>query len=338
MSAIASSVRGRLQRGVPLAPFTSWRVGGPADWLFVPEDVEDLAHFLAETTPVLPRTFLGLGSNVLVRDGGIAGVVIPLTGTLNQRLRIDEERVELGAGLAAAQAARFCAQQGLIGAEFLAGIPGTVGGALAMNAGAWGGEIWPLVEWVETMDATGVRHLRSVQDFSVSYRTVTGPGNEYFLRTVLRLQPGPVESAQQRIQALLRERAEKQPLGVPSCGSVFRNPPGGHAAILIEQAGLKGLRCGAAEVSRKHANFITHDGTATAAAIEWLIAAVQERVEAHSGIRLQPEVRVLGRKTRAQAPCASHSHPEGETWPEDQNATEVPERLGRKEVSDDSTV
>ena len=299
MSAVANlRVRGRLERDVTLAPLTSWRVGGPADWLFEPEDADDLAYFLAAIPDSLPRMVLGLGSNVLIRDGGIEGAVIHLAGTLNQRLRVDPERVELGAGLACAQAARFCANAGLTGAEFLAGIPGTVGGALAMNAGAWGGEIWPLVDWVETMDGHGLRRVRTPVDFTVGYRQARGADGELFLRTVLHLQPGDPSAAKERIQGLLRERAERQPLGLPSCGSVFRNPEGGHAAALIEQAGLKGLRHGAAEISRKHANFITHDGSATAADIEWLIAAAQQAVQAKFGIRLEPEVRILGRQEK----------------------------------------
>jgi len=299
LSAVANlRVRGRLERNVTLAPLTSWRVGGPADWLFEPEDVDDLAHFLAAIPESLPRRVLGLGSNVLIRDGGLEGVVIHLAGTLNQRVRVDEQRVELGAGLACAQAARFCANEGLTGAEFLAGIPGTVGGALAMNSGAWGGEIWSLVDWVETMDGCGLRRIRTPADFVIGYRQALGAEGELFLRTVLRLQPGEVAAARARIQGLLRERSERQPIGLPSCGSVFRNPEGGHAAALIEQAGLKGLRRGAAEVSQKHANFITHDGSASAADIEWLIEAVQREVQAKFGVRLQPEVRVLGRQEK----------------------------------------
>lgn len=294
------TVRGRLERDVLLAPLTSWRVGGPADWLFQPEDADDLAHFLASIPGTLPRIVLGLGSNVLIRDGGLEGVVIHLAGSLNQRLRLDPERVELGAGLACAQAARYCAAEGLTGAEFLAGIPGTVGGALAMNAGAWAGEIWPLVDWVEVIDPSGLRHMRGPADYRIGYRSVEGGAGEFFLRAVLRLTPGDPEAGRARIQALLRERAAKQPQGVPSCGSVFRNPEGAHAAALIEQAGLKGLRRGGAEISRKHANFLTHDGTATAADIEGLIHEVQARVEARFGVRLQPEVRVIGRQ-EAQA-------------------------------------
>jgi UDP-N-acetylmuramate dehydrogenase len=299
LSAVANlRVRGRLERDVMLAPLTSWRVGGPADWLFEPEDADDLAYFLAAIPESLPRMVLGLGSNVLIRDGGIEGVVIHLAGALNQRLRVDPERVELGAGLACAQAARFCANEGLTGAEFLAGIPGTVGGALAMNAGAWGGEMWPMVDWVETMDAHGLRRVRTPADYAIGYRQAHGAEGELFLRTVLRLQSGDSSAVKERIQGLLRERSERQPLGLPSCGSVFRNPEGGHAAALIEQARLKGLRHGAAEISRKHANFITHDGSATAADIEWLIEAAQEAVQTKFGVRLEPEVRILGRQEK----------------------------------------
>jgi UDP-N-acetylmuramate dehydrogenase len=290
----SDALRGRLQHHAPLAPLTSWRVGGAAEWLFEPADAEDLAHFLAQIPAATPRTVLGLGSNVLIRDGGIDGVVIHLAGALNQRLRLDPERVELGAGLAGAQAARFCAAEGLVGAEFLAGIPGTIGGALAMNAGAWGGEIWPLVDWVETTDLQGLRRIHCPGDFRIGYRRVEGAEGLIFLRAVLRLRSGDPRAARERIQSLLRERSLKQPLGLPSCGSVFRNPPGGHAAVLIEGAGLKGLRRGGAVVSEKHANFITHDGTASAADIEWLIQEVQARVEAQAGVRLEPEVRILG--------------------------------------------
>ncbi|MGM0552760.1 MAG: UDP-N-acetylmuramate dehydrogenase [Pseudomonadota bacterium] len=290
--------RGRLEADAPLAPLTSWRVGGPAEWLFRPADREDLAALLAARSarvPALPVTFLGLGSNVLIRDGGIAGLVVHLCGTLNERRRLEGHRVALGGGLACAQAARFCAREGLVGPEFLAGIPGTMGGALAMNAGAWGGEIWPLVESVTTIDTAGVVRERRPDAYRVSYRRVEGPPGEWFIGCVLHLGPGDPQAGTERIRALLRERSEKQPLGVPSCGSVFRNPPDDHAARLIEAAGLKGLRRGAAEVSSRHANFITHAGDAQASDIEDLIETIQAEVAARFGIRLEPEVRILGR-------------------------------------------
>lgn len=298
MRPFARAPRGRLTANAPLAPLTSWRVGGPADWLFRPADLPDLAAALADHArhaPEMPVTFLGLGSNVLVRDGGIEGLVVHLCGVLNERRRLDEGRVALGAGLACAQAARFCAREGLVGTEFLAGIPGTIGGALRMNAGAWGGEIWPLVERVTTVDAAGERRERTPADYHIGYRSVEGPQGEWFTGCILHLEAGDPAAGTARIRELLRERGEKQPLGLPSCGSVFRNPPGDHAARLIEAAGLKGLRRGAAEISPRHANFITHDGTARAADIEWLIRRAQAEVEARSGVRLEPEVRLLGR-------------------------------------------
>ena len=295
--------RGELRARAPLAPLTSWRAGGVADWLFRPADRDDLAHLLAalaQRAPDLPITFLGLGSNVLIRDGGIAGLVVHLQGVLAERERLEGDRVFLGGGLACAQAARFCAREGLVGAEFLAGIPGTVGGALQMNAGAWGGETWPLVESVEVIDRAGRRSTRAPDAFRVGYRRVQGsdPGERlWFTGATLRLSPGDPEAGTRRIRELLRERSAKQPLGQPSCGSVFRNPDGDHAARLIEAAGLKGLRSGAAEVSSVHANFITHDGTARAADIERLIDTVRNTVEQRFGVRLEPEVRILGRFT-----------------------------------------
>ena len=296
--------RGRLEAQAPLAPLTSWRVGGPADWLFRPADREDLAALLAARAahaPDLPLTFLGLGSNVLVRDGGIAGLVVHLCGVLNERRRLDGHRVALGGGLACAQAARFCAREGLVGPEFLAGIPGTMGGALAMNAGAWGGEIWPLVESVTTIDSAGVVRERRPEAYRIGYRRVEGPAGEWFIGCVLHLGPGDPQAGTERIRALLRERGEKQPLGVPSCGSVFRNPPDDHAARLIEAAGFKGLQRGAAEVSSRHANFITHAGDASAADIESLIETIQAGVAARFGVQLEPEVRILGRPSSTRS-------------------------------------
>ncbi|WP_018864695.1 MULTISPECIES: UDP-N-acetylmuramate dehydrogenase [Thioalkalivibrio] len=293
----AHAPRGQVRPEAPLAGLTSWRVGGPADWLFRPVDRADLVSALADHArhaPAMPVTFLGLGSNVLIRDGGIEGLVVHLSGVLNERERLEGNRVQLGAGLACAQAARFCAREGLVGGEFLAGIPGTLGGALRMNAGAWGGEIWPLVESVSTVDAGGQEHQRQPGEYRIGYRSVEGP-DEWFTGCVLQLEPGDPAAGTARIKELLRERSQKQPLGLPSCGSVFRNPPGDHAARLIEAAGLKGLRHGGAEISPKHANFITHDGSAQAADIEWLLRHAQSEVERRFGVRLEPEVRLLGR-------------------------------------------
>ncbi|MFP4246242.1 MAG: UDP-N-acetylmuramate dehydrogenase [Halochromatium sp.] len=305
----AGRPRGTLLLNEPLGRYTSWRVGGPAKRLYRPADQQDLACFLAGLDADEPLFWLGLGSNLLISDAGFPGTVIHLQGCLNaitpcsgsdgsgsQRSAGEAAAATLRveAGASCAKLARFASRQGLVGAEFLAGIPGTMGGALAMNAGAWGGETWPLVKRVRTIDRQGQIRTRARSAFSAGYRQVTGPEGEWFLDADLLLARGDTAAAQARIRALLERRAATQPIGLPSCGSVFRNPPGDHAARLIEAAGLKGRRLGGAEVSPKHANFIINLGTATASEIANLIALVQDRVEDHSGVRLQPEVRRLG--------------------------------------------
>ncbi|HHJ12699.1 MAG TPA: UDP-N-acetylmuramate dehydrogenase [Chromatiales bacterium] len=286
--------RGELLEHEPLARYTTWRVGGPADRLYRPADLIDLQLFLSRLPADEPITFIGLGSNLLVRDGGIRGTVIAMQGALNEMKRLDEERIYLQAGVSCARAARFAAAEGLVGLEFLAGIPGTVGGALAMNAGAFGGETWPLVESVETLDRQGLLHRRGPEDYEIGYREVRGPADEWFVSATFRLQAGDTEAARARIRGLLDERNRRQPIGKASCGSVFRNPPGDHAARLIEACGLKGECIGGACVSDKHANFIINTGAATAADIEALIRLVQETVERERGVRLQPEVHIVG--------------------------------------------
>ena len=296
-SAVAGStgLRGSLRQDAPLAPYTSWRVGGPARCLYVPADLEDLAAFLASLPPGEPVFWLGLGSNVLVRDGGIPGTVILTAGALGRIELTAEGRVRVEAGVACAKVARFAARRGLEGAEFLAGIPGTMGGALVMNAGAWGGETWALVDRVETLDRAGRLRERPAADYRPAYRTVRGPSGEWFAAAHLRLPAGDPSAATARIRDLLRRRAESQPLGQPSCGSVFRNPPGDFAGRLVESCGLKGLRVGGAGVSEKHANFIVNLGGATAADIEALVRRVRDTVERTHGVRLETEVKVVGR-------------------------------------------
>ncbi len=285
----------RLRENVPLRSLTYWRVGGPSDRLFEPADVDALADYLASQPPAEPVTWLGLGSNVLVRDGGVRGTVVRTPPGLNEIEQVGDDEVVAGAGVAGAKLARFCARNGLREAAFFAGIPGTLGGALAMNAGAWGGETWAHVVAVSTLDRSGQRHERGPSDYDIGYRRVSGPSDEWFLSARLRFPAGG-DPAQlnERIRALLAQRAESQPTGVASCGSVFRNPPGDHAARLIDAAGLKGLRVGGAHVSEKHANFIINDDGARAADIETLVATVRERVAAASGIWLEPEVRIIG--------------------------------------------
>ena len=293
-------LRGELSHGVPLSDYTSWRVGGVAKQLYRPADSRDLIGFLQQLDAAEPLLWLGLGSNLLIRDGGFNGTVIATQGCL-ERLELQPDGLLYSeAGVSCAKVARFAARQGRVGIEFLAGIPGTMGGALAMNAGAFGGETWDAVAWVETVDRQGCVCRRDPSQFEVGYRSVKGAAGEWFLSTGLQIRPGDVAAGQQKIKQLLARRAETQPIGLPSCGSVFRNPAGDHAARLIEAAGLKGERIGGAVVSEKHANFIINSGAATANDIESLICLVRDRVEAASGVRLQTEVHMVGERRQTR--------------------------------------
>jgi len=287
-------LRGNLLENEPMARHTTWRVGGPAEHYYQPADVADLALFLRQLPANEPLTWVGLGSNLLVRDGGIRGTVIATSGLLNGIERIDENHVRVESGVSCAKVARFCAREGLAGAEFLCGIPGTVGGALAMNAGCFGGETWQRVESVETMDRHGQLHQRTPADYQVSYRHVVGPEGEWFVAAVLRLVPGEAEQLLAENKKLLERRGSSQPTQQPNAGSVFRNPEGDYAARLIETAGLKGRCIGGACVSEKHANFIVNTGNARAADIETLIGMVREEVERVHGVVLQTEVHITG--------------------------------------------
>lgn len=286
--------RGELRLNESLSGYTSWRVGGPADRLYKPADLQDLCDYLSRQPVEESLTWIGLGSNLLVRDGGIRGTVIALQGQLNELQRLEGQRVRIEAGVSCAKAARFSAREGLVGLEFLAGIPGTVGGALAMNAGAFGGETWERIVAVETVDHQGVLHRRTPDEYNIAYRTVTGPEAEWFVAAEFDLEQGDAEAALSQIKGLLEKRNASQPIGSPSCGSVFRNPEGDFAGRLIEAAGLKGYCIGGACVSEKHANFILNQEEARAADIEALILHVQEQVLKQSGVRLNPEVRIIG--------------------------------------------
>jgi UDP-N-acetylmuramate dehydrogenase len=283
----------RLSHNEPMAKHTSWRVGGPADIFFKPENIDDLAAFLRTLDRSVAVCFIGLGSNLLVRDGGVRGAVIATHGALDEIEQRSPTDVWIGAGVACAKVAKQCIKWGLGPAEFFAGIPGTVGGALAMNAGAFGGETWPHVIEVETIDRAGTRRRRPASDYQVAYRHVVGPAGEWFLGAYFRFELKPGVSHDD-VRVLLARRKESQPIGELSCGSVFTNPLGDHAARLIEASGLKGYRIGGARVSEKHANFIINDGTARAADIERLIEFVQSTVLAEQGVRLSTEVRMIG--------------------------------------------
>jgi UDP-N-acetylmuramate dehydrogenase len=290
---MAAPEKARLLHGEPMARHTSWRVGGPADLYFKPRSRDELVDFLRRLDPGVPVHWVGLGSNLLVRDGGVRGAVIVTAGCLEHLRHLGDGLVEAEAGVPCTVLARHCARWQVGPAEFFAGIPGTVGGALTMNAGAFGGETWSHAVEVEVVNRRGEVSRRSPQDYQVSYREVRGPRGEWFLSARFRFDPTRPTSME-RVRALIAERQAKQPLGMPSCGSVFRNPPGDFAGRLIEAAGLKGFRIGGAQVSEKHANFIINTGRATAADIEALIGHVQAAVEKAHGVRLAPEVHVLG--------------------------------------------
>ena len=292
--AVAQEFALRVRREEPMSRHTSWHVGGAAEVFFHPRARAELAAFLRTLADDVPIQWVGLGSNLLVRDGGLKGVVISTHGTLDRLDQLSQTDVYGEAGVACARVAKQCVKWGLGPAEFFAGIPGTLGGALAMNAGAFGGETWRHVVTVETIDRRGQEHTRAAGEFNVSYRQVTPPvPEEWFVAAKLSFERSPgVNEAQ--VRELLERRKASQPIGEWSCGSVFTNPPGDHAARLIDTAGLKGLRIGGASVSRKHANFMINHGQATAADLERLIQHVQDTVERVHGVRLHPEVRVVG--------------------------------------------
>jgi UDP-N-acetylmuramate dehydrogenase len=283
----------RVKRNEPMSKHTSWHVGGPADLFFSPLDATDVSAFLQGLKPGTPVMWIGLGSNLLVRDGGIRGAVIETHGIFDELERRSDNDVWCGSGVACAKLAKQCIKWGLGPAEFFAGIPGTLGGALAMNAGAFGGETWRHVVSVATIDRNGVRHERPASDYTVGYRHVEGPKDEWFLGALLRFELRPGVSNDD-IRQLLAKRKATQPIQEWSCGSVFTNPLGNHAARLIEACGLKGFRIGGARVSEMHANFIVNDGTASAADIEQLIRHVQQTVEQKHAVRLNTEVRIVG--------------------------------------------
>lgn len=290
----ADALRGTLRVDEPMARHTSWRVGGLADRYFEPADIDDLATMLASLPAAEPLFWIGLGSNLLVRDGGLRGTVINTVNLASMDWSA-ENTLDVEAGVPCPKVARQTARAGFTGAEFLCGIPGTMGGALAMNAGAFGGETWNIVEQVSVIGRDGQLRSRRRGEYSVSYREVRGPQpEEWFIAARLRVTPDAERGGEARIRALLARRSETQPTGVPSCGSVFRNPQNDFAGRLIESCGLKGYRIGGASVSEKHANFIITEEGATASDLEQLLDHVRAEVQRRHGIALHPEVRIVG--------------------------------------------
>ncbi len=288
-----SNLRGELSFNESLSKYTSWRVGGIAQCFYRPADKEDLAEFLSQLPVAEPILWLGLGSNLLVRDGGFPGTVIATAGIL-QSLEVEANTLIADVGVYCSKLAKMAARHSLAGAAFFAGIPGTLGGALAMNAGAHGVETWSLVTQVTTIDRQGEYHQRSPDEYTISYRHVEPPAEEWFISAKLVLEEGDKDSETAEIKSLLKRRNATQPTNQPCAGSVFRNPENDFAGRLIETEGLKGLTVGGAQVSEKHANFIVNTGSATAADIEALILLVQQKIVVAHGVRLQPEVHIVG--------------------------------------------
>ena len=295
----ATVLRGALRLNEPMARHVSWRAGGVAVRAYVPVDSADLAAFLATLPKAEPVCFVGLGSNLLVRDGGFRGTVV-LMHSPHGAMRLEGDSIYAEASVACPKVARFAATHGFEGAEFLAGVPGTAGGALAMNAGCYGSETWDVVAKVSTISRGGTVGERAPADFEWGYRRVELRGSklgeeEWFLAAWFRFRPGDEKRARKRIKELLAQRIATQPLELPNAGSVFRNPPGDHAARLIEACELKGYAIGGARISEKHANFIVNPkGKARAGDIEALIGYARNAVRQRFGVELVPEVRIVG--------------------------------------------
>jgi UDP-N-acetylmuramate dehydrogenase len=332
---ISAGLRGTLRHHVDMSRHTSWRAGGYAEQTYQPVDLEDLAAFLRALPVAEPLLVVGLGSNLLVRDGGVRGTVLLLHGALDE-LRVETEdsispqgggsgckaadsvtsqrldgidaaattTLYAQAGVAGAKLARYAALHNLGGAEFFAGIPGTVGGMLAMNAGCYGSETWGVTARVQVMNRSGSLSERTVADYEIGYRRVvkretksvpaTLQQEEFFVGAWFKFSASEGNVSREKIKELLAKRLASQPLNLPNAGSVFRNPAGDYAARLIESCGLKGKQIGGAQVSQKHANFIVNVAKASAADIEKLINEVQAVVEQKTGIKLHPEIRIVG--------------------------------------------
>jgi len=286
-------VRGRLTAGAPLSAITWFRVGGPAEVLFRPADREDLLAFLAAKPADVPVTVIGVGSNLLVRDGGVPGVVLRLARGFAEIL-VEGEEVEAGAAALDVNVAKVAADAGLAGLEFLVGVPGTIGGAARMNAGAYGSELKDVVVWVEAADAQGRVHRLAPAELGLAYRSSGLPPNWVVLKARLRGRPDELSSIQARMQAITAQRGATQPVRSRTGGSTFANPPGARAWELIDAAGCRGLKIGGAQVSELHCNFLINTGTATAADLEALGEEVRRRVKRVTGIKLRWEIKVIG--------------------------------------------
>jgi len=291
---IQKMLKGRLRENVSLKDYNTWKVGGKAEYFYEPSNLADLKLFL-ELLKDTPIFFLGNGSNVLIRDGGISGCIICLKNTLNGCSFKNEEYV-FDAGLSCMKIAQITARENYQGLEFLCGIPGSLGGALAMNAGCYGGNIWDHVSTVSLINNNGRIIRKNKNDFIINYRSTSLEENNFFISAVFKLKKNKLENSLEIIKKFLKDRRLKQPTGLLSCGSVFKNPHNLHAAKLIESIGLKGYKIGGAYISEKHANFIISDRFTKSIDIEKLINFTQKEVLKKKEVILETEVKFIGNK------------------------------------------
>lgn len=288
------SLKGSVEAGASLAPITWFRVGGPADVLFQPADETDLASFLQALPADVPLTVLGVGSNLLIRDGGIEGAVVRLGRGFNG-VAVEGTRITAGAGVPDMIVAREAQKAGLSGLEFMRGIPGAVGGGLRMNAGAYGREFKDILIQCTALDRAGARHELSLADMGYTYRHSGVAADLIFTSATFQGTPGDKAEILARMDEITASRQDTQPIRERTGGSTFKNPPGHSAWKLVDEAGCRGLRVGGAQVSEQHCNFLINTGDATSADLENLGEEVRARVKAHSGIELEWEIKRLGR-------------------------------------------
>ncbi len=290
---ITQKVKGNLRKNISLKEYNTWKVGGKAEYFFEPHDLEDLKIFLNLTLDE-KVTFLGNGSNVLIRDSGIKGYVVCLKKSLNNFHIDGKNKFIFEAGLSCMKIAQISAKENFTGLEFLCGVPGTLGGALKMNAGCYGGNIWDNVFEVILINKKGDLVKRTKDDFKIGYRNVELDKNNFFVSASFKLKKNKMSNSQNIIKDFLKDRRSNQPTGLPSCGSVFKNPKNLYAAKILDSLGLKGYRIGGAYVSEKHANFIITEKSAKSEDIEKLISFIQKKVYEDKKISLETEVKFIG--------------------------------------------
>ena len=291
--ALPPRVRGRLTANAPLAPLVWFKAGGAAEWLFEPADVDDLSDFLAELDPAVPVMGLGFGSNLIVRDGGVRGVVVRL-GKAFAKVSADGMTLTCGGGASGILVSSTARDAGITGLEFLRSIPGTVGGFVRMNGGAYGREVKDVLVEAQVVLRSGEPRTLSLGDLGYTYRHSELPDGAIVTGAVFRGHPGEPAAIQAEMNRIAAEREASQPLRSKTGGSTFKNPPGGKAWAAIDAAGCRGLQIGGAQVSEKHTNFLLNTGDATAADIEALGEEVRRRVKAHSGVELEWEIQRVG--------------------------------------------